>query len=186
MKFSLATLALIEAAKNGKGGKHGGVNMSTDRFNWKVPKCIQNPDFCVSKNKETSASGSIIVDQSNYKNFENAIFEINVGPNRSLKFDKTHPFGIEWHNQCGYDKLHLFKGNVLNFDEKRRIARFCGPKDGKKPFDGSGKIKPAKGSLKMWDTVYQTFTSQVIVAVDFDQGLCVLIKKVFFSLKLLL
>ena len=70
MKFSLATLALIEAAKNGKGGKHGGVNMSTDRFNWKVPKCIQNPDFCVAHEKETDFEGSIVIDQKNYKNFE--------------------------------------------------------------------------------------------------------------------
>ena len=172
MKFSLATIALIEAAKNGKGGKHGGVDMSNDRFNWKVPKCIANPETCVKSQKFSAQSGSITVDQSNYKSFENSMFQINVGPDRRvfLKFDRDHKFGIEWHAQCGYDKLHIFKGNADEFDENNRIARFCGPKNGKKPFDGAYKLKPAKGVMPMWDTRFNTRSSEVIVAVDFDQG----------------
>jgi len=171
MKFSLATIALIEAAKNGKGGKHGGVDMSNDRFNWKVPKCIENPSTCMEKQQFSEKSGSITIDQSNYKSFQNSLFEINVGPDRQvwLKFDRNHKFGIEWHAQCGYDKLHIFKGNAAAFDEKNRIARFCGPKKGKKPFDGSQKLKPAKGVMPMWDTSFNTRSSEVIVAVDFDQ-----------------
>ena len=39
MRLTLATLALVEATKNGKGGKHGGVDLSGERFNWKIPKC---------------------------------------------------------------------------------------------------------------------------------------------------
>jgi len=171
MKFSLATIALIEAAKNGKGGKHGGVDMSNDRFNWKVPKCIANPETCVKSQKFSAQSGSITIDQSNYKSFENSMFQINVGPDRRvfLKFDRDHKFGIEWHAQCGYDKLHIFKGNADEFDENNRIARFCGPKNGKKPFDGAYKLKPAKGVMPMWDTRFNTRSSEVIVAVDFDQ-----------------
>ena len=72
MKISLATFALIEAAKNGRGGKHGRVDISdNERFNWKIPKCIQNKDaYCTSETVHTNYQGSIVFDESNYKNLE--------------------------------------------------------------------------------------------------------------------
>merc|ERR1719285_348923 len=171
MKLALATLTLVEAAKNGKGGKHGGVDMSAERFNWKIPKCLSNEALCTTREIFTQSSGSIVVDENNYKNFQNSLFEINVGPNRhiSLQFDQNHSFGMEYHNQCGYDKLHIFKGSVEGFEQTNRIARFCGPKSGGKPWDGSRKIKEINGELAMWDSAYKTMTSSAIVAIDFDQ-----------------
>ena len=79
MKLSLATLSLIEAAKNGKGGKHGNVDLGdNERFNWKTPKCIQNNDlFCSSETVKTE-EGSITFDESNYKNFEVSLNYFNV------------------------------------------------------------------------------------------------------------
>ena len=55
-----------------------------------------------------------------------------------LQFDKEYGFSMEWHEQCGYDKLHIFTGSVKNFEKANRIARFCGPKikTWTKPFDG--------------------------------------------------
>ena len=71
MKLSLATLSLIEAAKNGRGGKHGKVDLEGDRFNWKIPKCIQNKDlYCTKEETLTQRSGSIMFNEDNYKNFE--------------------------------------------------------------------------------------------------------------------
>ena len=70
MKLALATLTLVEAAKNGKGGKHGGVNMSAERFNWKIPKCLSNEALCTTREKFIQSSGSIVVDKNNYKNFQ--------------------------------------------------------------------------------------------------------------------
>ena len=72
MKLSLATLSLIEAAKNGRGGKHGRIELSdNDRFSWKVPKCIQNKDaYCTNETVLTDDQGSIVFDASNYKNLE--------------------------------------------------------------------------------------------------------------------
>ena len=72
MKLSLATLSLIEAAKNGKGGKHGNVDLGdNERFNWKTPKCIQNNDlYCTSQQVLTDSQGSIVFDEDNYKNLE--------------------------------------------------------------------------------------------------------------------
>ena len=92
-----------------------------------------------------------------------------------LKFDQSHEFGLEFHRKCGYDKLHLFKGNVAEFEPTNRIARFCGPrqngKNGKTmPWDGSRKVKKRGGVLPMWDSEFDTDSNEVIVAVDFDQG----------------
>ena len=72
MKLVLVTFALIEAAKNGRGGKHGRVDISeNERFNWKIPKCIQNKDaYCTSETVHTGDQGSIVFDESNYKNLE--------------------------------------------------------------------------------------------------------------------
>ena len=75
MKLSVATLSLIEAAKNGRGGKHGNVDLGdNERFQWKIPKCIQNKDlFCTSESVKTE-EGSITFDESNYKNFEVSVY----------------------------------------------------------------------------------------------------------------
>ena len=73
MKLSLAILPLIEAAKNGRGGKHGRVDLDAERFNWKIPKCIQNKDFyCTSDHTYTmnDANRSIMFNKTNYKNYE--------------------------------------------------------------------------------------------------------------------
>ena len=44
---------------------------------------------------------------------------------------------MEWHEMCGYDRLHIFTGSIKNFEKTNRIARFCGPKaPWTKPFDG--------------------------------------------------
>ena len=72
MKLSLVTFALVKAAKNGRGGKHGRVDISdNERFIWKIPKCIQNKDaYCTSQTVHRDDQGSIVFDQSNYKNLE--------------------------------------------------------------------------------------------------------------------
>ena len=72
MKLSLATLSLIEAAKNGRGGKHGNVDLGdNERFNWKIPKCIQNPEvYCTSESTLTADNQSIMFNEDTYKNME--------------------------------------------------------------------------------------------------------------------
>ena len=73
MKLWLTTLSLIDAAKNGRNGKHGNVNLENERFNWKIPKCIQNKDvYCTSETTYTitDTNRSIMFNKDNYKNFE--------------------------------------------------------------------------------------------------------------------
>ena len=71
MKLCLATLSLIEAAKNGRNGKHGKVDLENDRFNWKEPKCITNPEvYCTSSTVLTEDNQSIMFNEDTYKNME--------------------------------------------------------------------------------------------------------------------
>ena len=72
MKLSLIIFALVEAAKNGRGGKHGRVDISdNERFNWKIPKCIQNKDaYCTSETVLSDDQGSIVFNETNYRNLE--------------------------------------------------------------------------------------------------------------------
>lgn len=180
MKFSLATLALFgaEAAKNGKGGKHGGVDMGgdNDRWVWDTPKCLTNEKDCSQTIELKKWSGEIKFEAEDYVNFKNTLVTINVpGRHIELLFDQDHEFGMEYHKQCGYDRLQIFTGTAANFDKTNRIARFCGPKKGDKPYDGSGKLKEVDGVLSMWDTKLDTLSSDVIIGIDFDQGKCFLV-----------
>ena len=88
----------------------------------------------------TAKSGQIVVRANQYKNYQSCLWTIDVGTGNSIEFtfDKKAGFDVEFHHKCGYDKLHIFSGNMQGKPE--RVARFCGPKDGEKPFDGSGKI----------------------------------------------
>ena len=84
MKLALVTFALIEAAKNGRGGKHGRVDISeNERFNWKIPKCIQNKDlYCTSESTLTADNQSIMFNEDTYKNMEVClIFSLVLGKN---------------------------------------------------------------------------------------------------------
>ena len=74
MKLTLATLALVEATKNGKGGKHGGVDLSNERYIWQTPRCIQNEAYCthwetINASPENT-KGSIIFGADKYKSYE--------------------------------------------------------------------------------------------------------------------
>ena len=95
---------------------------------------------------------------------------------------------MEWHEMCGYDRLHIFTGSIKNFEKTNRIARFCGPKapwtkpfDGQQPnhfqqklsyFLGARKLRNLEvdgvRELAMWDKPYETMTNQIIIAFDLD------------------
>ena len=164
-------LSTIEAKKRGNAA------LDDLRFDWQIPKCISTPNLCTKNEKIDSPAGSIRLGDTDlpYHNYANYMFQIQRPKNEVvlLKFVAEEGFEMEWHNRCGYDKLHIFTGNADNFKEENRVARFCGPKPGyQTPFDGSQKIKAMDGVLPFWDDVYNTMSNQVIVAVDIDQGLC--------------
>lgn len=72
---------------------------------------------------------------------------------------------LEFHNRCGYDKVHIFDGT-----DEERLGRFCGPKqDGSKgglvPYDGSKKNTPGE---EFWAVPYQTHSHRILVGFDRD------------------
>ena len=70
MKLALTSLLLVEAAKNGKGGKHGGVDLSGDRTSWQIPKCLTNPSSCTRYETINQEAGSIVINKNDYKNMD--------------------------------------------------------------------------------------------------------------------
>lgn len=117
----------------------------------------------------TAKSGQIVVRANQYKNYQSCLWTIDVGTGNSIEFtfDKKAGFDVEFHHKCGYDKLHIFSGNMQGKPE--RVARFCGPKDGEKPFDGSGQIKETNGVMPFWDAAFDIKNSQAVIGFDVDQ-----------------
>ena len=76
-------------------------------------------------------------------------------------------FNVEYHHKCGYDRIHIFSGSITG--EQKRHARFCGPKNGEKPYDGSGKVKETDGKMPFWDVPYDLGSNQAIIGFDVDQ-----------------
>lgn len=77
------------------------------------------------------------------KNFQR--IEVSDQKTLQLQFNQTFGFGIEYHRNCAFDKVHVFDQN-----DNSRLARFCGPKDDL-PYDGARKLRAIDGELEMWD-----------------------------------
>merc|ERR1712113_856331 len=174
MKLGFCVLGLVAAGKGGKGGKHGALNIGGegegDRFLWQTPLCLQGRDCTTKVQKGTS--GSIVFDEELYNKNTNYIFKIQTAANRKIKmkFDKSVGFDLEWHNKCGFDKVHIYSGNE---DDNKRFARLCGPKAGTSyPHDATGNLKFWKktGKMAMWDWAVPVAIGDAFVAVDIDQS----------------
>lgn len=175
MKIEFGLLGLVAAGKGGKGGKHGGISIGSDsgndRWIWDTPLCLDKANECTEE-VLTGTSGSIEFGPDKYQQKTNYIFKIQTGANRriKMKFDKKFGFDLEWHNQCGFDKVHIYSGNE---DDNKRIARFCGPKAGQSyPFDATKNVRywPKTGKMAMWDWAKAVAIGEAFVAVDIDQS----------------
>merc|ERR1712174_183490 len=56
-----------------------------------------------------------------YDNHRNVMYRIQLGDSRKikLKFKQEAGFGMEWHRNCGYDKVHIFTGRADDLDQDR-------------------------------------------------------------------
>lgn len=104
----------------------------TTKWIWWYPICLANPDRTSCNNNcqkdYTSNSGKIIVDLQNFQNYQSCLWTITVDSGKSLEFqfDQSAGFDIEYHQFCGFDRLHIFSGDKNG--EYHRHARLCGPK----------------------------------------------------------
>ena len=114
MKFSTVILAAcsVEAGQGGKGGKHGNRDLDAIRFNYQTPNCVSGKGTCDDKGNFGQSSGSITLTPDMYQDKKNYIFQLSLSQSRhiSLQFDQDYGFEMEWHNQCGYDKVlhHIY------------------------------------------------------------------------------
>ena len=71
-------------------------------------------------------SGKIKV--RNYDSFKSCLWEIQIPPTHTLTFQFEDNFDLEFHQRCGYDRVHIFSGTIEG--DNQRQGRFCGPKPG--------------------------------------------------------
>lgn len=158
----------MAAAERAQGKRGNEVQAEVDRYFWQHPRCKAVETLCdpTCMGDFTEDTGSITVGPGDYKSMKNCLWNIKVDPTKAiqLQFNKSHGFGVEYHRNCAYDKIHIFD----NLDNSR-LARMCGPKEGGTPFDGSQKLKPINGVMEMWDVPYDSHSNQVMIAFDTDR-----------------
>merc|ERR1712050_522199 len=146
---------------------------NNDRWIWDYPLCMTVPNHSSCDNDckgdFTTDSGSIVIKPNNYKNYLSCLWTIKVAPNKKLifNFEKKAGFDVEYHKKCGYDRIHIFSGTIEG--DSTRHARFCGPKEGDKPYDGTGKVVETDGVMPFWDAPYDLGSNQAIIGFDVDQ-----------------
>lgn len=171
-------LGLVSAerwSRHGKrNGKHGRTEVAkNERWIWDYPLCVTVPNHSSCDNSckgnFVNDSGEIVIKPKDYKNYQSCLWTINVDPKKKLifNFEKKAGFDVEYHKKCGYDRIHIFSGTIEG--ESERHARFCGPKEGDKPYDGSGKIVETDGVMPFWDAPYDLGSNQAIIGFDVDQ-----------------
>lgn len=166
----------------------GGKRRQLTRYLWHNPMCrdintCQCGGFLGSgsvKNGEITVGTATSVpdmDESNvhYDMRQSCMWHITVpkGYNLMMQFDRDFGFDVEYHNFCGFDKIHLINGHYgpnLTFD---KVARFCGPRSGEtggdRPWDGKRKIFDDTGNMEFWDVPYTFENNKATVAWDSDQ-----------------
>jgi len=188
MKLS-ATLLLLATGTDSFGELKSKKRQGLTRYGWKWPKC-KNIDACECGGRLGSGSeksGVITVgvtdpadiDENNvpYERFQTCLWHITVPKKHKIKmqFDRDFGFNVEYHNFCGFDKLHVISGLYGPNEEFDRIARFCGPRDGYgtagQPWDGARNMyrSPDKENMPFWDVPYTFENNKVSIGWDSDQ-----------------
>jgi len=186
MKLFNIVISFAFADKGGKGGKHGRVDLGGEaigddrsgintKWIWQYPLCLTTPESpscdqsCMVD--FTTESGEISIGPDSYRDYQSCLWTIQVTPSKHLvfEFDRNAGFDVEYHQFCGYDRLHIFSGTIDG--NNHRHARFCGPKEGEgKPYDGAGKVKETSGVMPFWDVPYDLRSNQAIIGFDIDQS----------------
>jgi len=148
-------------------GKRGNLDQSKERYIWTTPRCLSVPEMCdpTCMQNFDSDTGKITIGPDEYTNMRNCLWRIEVSDQKTLQlqFNQTFGFGIEYHRNCAFDKIHVFDQN-----DNSRLARFCGPKDDL-PYDGARKLRAIDGELEMWDLPFDSHTNSIVVGFDTDR-----------------
>jgi len=183
MKLSTSIIAYLSLATEAQlPQKKSSKRAELTRYGWKWPKCrdIDNCG-CGGKIGSGSVKSGVIsvgevdaanetIDKVPYGTKQTCMWHITVPKKHSIhmEFDRDYGFDVEYHNFCGFDKVHFFSGHYAPGQDVQRIARFCGPREGGQPWDGARKIY-SDTSMPFWDMAYNSQSHKVTVAWDSDQ-----------------
>lgn len=157
-----------------RNGKHGRVVMGNkqDRLLLHHPICMTFPDHpnCDSTCQKTFTAFSGEISVQDYQSYRSCLWQIKLPPTRTIEFQFVGDFDLEYHRQCGYDRVHIFSG-LLDGDNQRQ-GRFCGPRSGHEfPYDGSGRNVPTDGKMNFFTQPFDIRNNNAIVGFDADQTL---------------
>lgn len=159
---------------NRRQGKHGRVNLGddNDRLLLHHPICMTYPDDqkCKSECQETFTANSGRISISDYESFTSCLWQIKLPPTRTITLQFVDDFDLEYHYQCGYDRVHIFSGSVDG--DNQRQGRFCGPRGSDNlPWDGSGRNVAVNGEMNFFSAPYDIRNNNAIIGFDADQSL---------------
>jgi len=158
-----------------RGGKHGRVNMgdgNQDRLLLHHPMCMTFPDHpnCEESCQQTFTSFSGKIEIKDYESYTSCLWQIKLPPTRTIEIQFTGDFDLEYHYQCGYDRVHIFSGSIDG--DNQRQGRFCGPKGSDEfPWDGSKRNVATNGEMNFFSHPFDIQNNNAIIGFDADQNL---------------
>jgi len=160
---------------NKRGGKHGRVNLgdeNNDRLLLHHPICMTYPEDakCKAECQQTFTQNSGEIQVSDYESFTSCLWQIKLPPTRTIELQFVGDFDLEYHFQCGYDRVHIFSGSIDG--DNQRQARFCGPKGSDEfPWDGSKRNVAVNGEMNFFTAPFNIHNNNAIIGFDADQNL---------------
>lgn len=183
LSASIITLLSVNTTTNAQIGGGSKKRNALTRYGWKWPLC-RDIDNCGCGGRIGSGSvksGEITVGEVKhernqtitsvpYGTKQKCMWHITVPKKHSIymEFDKSFGFNVEYHNFCGFDKVHFFAGHYAPNQSVQRIGRFCGPRRGDQPWDGARKVF-SETSMPFWDEPYNSNSNKITIAWDSDQ-----------------
>jgi hypothetical protein len=150
------------------------------RFLWQNPLC-RDIEKCACGGKiggKRELEGTITVGNegdvdARYDRRQACMWHIQVPDTYTIhmQFDREYGFDVEYHNFCGFDKVHILKGHFGAGKNFEKIARFCGPRKNFEPlpWDGKRRIFHTAGDMDFWDIPFDVKDNKATVAWDADQ-----------------
>ena len=83
-------------------------------------------DKCKPECQKTFTENSGRIEISDYESFTSCLWQIKLPPTRTITLQFVDDFDLEYHMQCGYDRVHIFSGSIDG--DNQRQGRFCGPR----------------------------------------------------------
>jgi hypothetical protein len=187
LSHALTILAAFPGESESFGELKSKKRQTLTRYGWQWPKC-KNIETCkcggqIGSGSEKSGVITVgITDESKldrdnikYDTKQECLWHITVPKKHKIKmeFVREYGFNVEYHNFCGFDKLHLISGHYGPHEEFKRVARFCGPRAGYgtngQPWDGARKIYNKPGNMPFWDKPFTFENNKVTIGWDSDQ-----------------